>query len=202
MKTPVAITAFLVLGTLSAHTEGRPQPRVRFWQEPPAQSAQSVQNPVASPEAKIDPAKEADIRKLLEVTGAKELANQTMGGMEKSIRPMLTASLPAGEYREKLIDLFFTRFHSKVDTQHVVDMAVPVYDKYFSDEEIKGLVQFYGTPLGRKTLLVLPKLMGELQDQGREWGQRLGRESMEEVLNENPDLAKALEEAQNAKRPE
>lgn len=199
MKKLVAIAAFLALGTLAAHTEGRPRPHPLFWQEPSAPPAQA---PATAPAVKIDPAKEADIRKLLEVTGAKELAIQTMGGMEKSIRPMLTASLPAGEYREKLIDLFFAKFHSKADTQHIVDMAVPVYDKYFSDEEINGLVQFYGTPLGRKTLQVLPKLMGELQDQGRAWGQQLGRQSMEEVLSENPDLAKALEDAQKGAQHE
>jgi hypothetical protein len=81
-------------------------------------------------------------------------------------------------------------------------MAVPVYDKYFSDEEIQGLAQFYGTPLGHKTLQVLPKLMSELQSQGQEWGQRVGRESMEEVLAEHPELAKALQDAQRASHPE
>lgn len=194
MKHLFAISAFLVLGTFSAHTEGRPQPN-------PSQAvpAASNQDAGSSQQAKIDPVKEADIRKLLDVTGAKELAMQTMGGMEKNIRPMLTASLPPGDYRDELIDLFFAKFHSKVESQRIVDMAVPVYDKYFSDDEIKGLVQFYGTPLGHKTLQVLPKLMGELQDQGREWGQRVGRESMQEVLTEHPELAKALEDAQRAR---
>jgi len=196
MKHALAIAAFLALGALSAHTEGRPQAR-------PLGLALAAfpQSSAAPQQAKIDPAKEADIRKLLEVTGAKDLALQTMGNMEKNIRPMLTASLPAGDYREQLIDLFFTKFHSKVQTQQIVDMAVPVYDKYFSDDEIKGLTQFYGTPLGHKTLQVLPSLMGELQSQGSEWGQRLGRESMEEVLTEHPELAKALEAAQKPKQP-
>lgn len=200
MRHLFAVAAFLVLGTVSAHTEGRPWPHAYPAQAAPATNSQD--SAAASPPAKIDPAKEADIRKLLEVTGAKELALQTMGSMEKNIRPMLTASLPPGDYREQLIDLFFTKFHSRVQTQEIVEMAVPVYDKYFSDDEIKGLVQFYGTPLGHKTLQVLPKLMGELQDQGRNWGQRIGRESMEEVLTEHPELAKALEDAQKTKQPE
>lgn len=197
MKYVLAVAAFLALGTLSAHTESRPhaQPLAAVLAAFPQEAA------AAPAQGKIDPAKEADIRKLLEVTGAKDLALQTMGTMEKNIRPMLSASLPPGDYREQLIDLFFTKFHSKVQTQQIVEMAVPVYDKYFSDDEIKGLTQFYGTPLGHKTLQVLPKLMGELQAQGSEWGQRLGRESMEEVLTEHPELAKALEDAQRNRQP-
>src|SRR5690349_22832971 len=127
MKHALAIAAFLALGALSAHTEGRPQAR-------PLGLALAAfpQSSAAPQQAKIDPAKEADIRKLLEVTGAKDLALQTMGNMEKNIRPMLTASLPAGDYREQLIDLFFTKFHSKVQTQQIVDMPAPAYDKYLS----------------------------------------------------------------------
>jgi hypothetical protein len=200
MKTAVAVAAFLALGTLASHSEGRPRPRVVSW---PLLEGQSAQAPSAAQEQlKIDPAKEAHIRQLLELTGTKELVVQTMSGMEKNIRPMLVASLPAGDYREKLIDLFFAKFHSKTEPQQLVNMAVPVYDKYFSDEEIQGLAQFYGTPLGHKTLQVLPKLMSELQSQGQEWGQRVGRESMEEVLAEHPELAKALQDAQRASHPE
>jgi hypothetical protein len=161
----------------------------------------TAQQPPAAPsaqpagQAKIDSAKEADIRRLLEVTGVKALATQTIDSMQKSIKPLLANSLPPGEYREKLIDLFFERFSSKADLQHLLDLAVPIYDKYLSHEEIKGLIQFYETPLGRKTISVLPALSEELRTEGEKWGQGLGRESMREVLAEHPDLAAALEAA-------
>ncbi len=99
---------------------------------------------------KIDPAKETDIRRLLEVAGSKATAMQMMTDMEKNIRPLLTNSFPPGEYREKLIELFFEKFHSKTDSQKLLDIAVPVYDKYLSDDDVKGLIQFYSTPLGKK----------------------------------------------------
>jgi hypothetical protein len=79
--------------------------------------------------------------------------------------------------------------------QHFIELAIPVYDRYWTDEEIKGLIQFYDTPLGRKSLAILPKMAGELQETGRQWGQDLGRESMKEVLAEHPDIAKALDDA-------
>jgi uncharacterized protein len=143
----------------------------------------------------IDPTKEADIRKLLEVVGTRQLANQTMQSTLGTMKPLLMNALPPGEYREKLVELFFAKFQSKYGDQQIVDLAVPVYDKYFSDEEIKELTKFYATPLGKKTIVALPKVVADLQSAGAKSGQEAGRQSMEEVLAEHPDLAKAMEEA-------
>ncbi|HEY6249705.1 MAG TPA: DUF2059 domain-containing protein, partial [Candidatus Angelobacter sp.] len=96
--------------------------------------------------SKIDPGKEADIRRLLKLTGAEALVLQTMDGMEKDLKPLVKNSLPAGEYRDKLVDLFFARFQSKAKPGQMLDLAVPIYDSHFSAEEIKGLIQFYQTP--------------------------------------------------------
>jgi uncharacterized protein len=152
--------------------------------------------------AKIDPAKEADIRLLLDITGTKALVKQLMDGMEKNLKPMMINSLPPGDYRDQLVDLFFEKFESKADPQQLLDMAVPGYDKYLSDEEIKGLIVFYQTPLGQKALEVLPKLSMELQTQGAKWGQELGRQSMLQVLSEHPDLAQAMSAASKTAHPQ
>jgi len=140
--------------------------------------------------------KEADIRHLLDLTHAGATATQAMNALEGNIRPLLTNSFPPGEYREKLIELFFQKFHSKLDQQTIVDLAVPVYEKYYSDEEIKQLIQLYDTPLGQKMLATMPKLMAELQAAGEKRGQELGRESMQEVLAEHPEMQQALQNAQ------
>lgn len=162
-----------------------------------------VPPPAAAPaaQAKIDPAKEADIRRLLEATGTTILMQQVMDNMQKTLKPVSTNSFPPGEYREKLVDLFFEKFRSKLDTKHLVDMAVVRYDEQFSDEDIKGLISFYGTPLGQKAVSVLPKLTIELQQDGQAMGQQMGRESMTEVLAEHPELAKALQNAAHGTTP-
>jgi hypothetical protein len=147
--------------------------------------------------AKIDPAKEADIRRLLDLVGTKALIVQTMDSMSKSIKPLLTNSLPPGEYREKLVDLFFAKFSAKADVQHMLDLAVPVYDKNFSHQEIRSLIEFYQTPLGQKAIATLPKVSAEMQEQGRKWGEDVGRQCMVDVLSEHPELANALNAAQS-----
>src|SRR6266704_3984426 len=161
MKILVALAWLVLLGSLCAQTQSQAQqPR-----EQPVQQ-QSAPAAPASRQPKIDPGKEADIRRLLDLTGAGALATQTMNGMEKNIKPLLTSSFPPGEYREKLIDLFFEKFHSKRDPQQLLDLAVPIYDKYYSDEEIKQLIHLYETPMGQKMLKVMPQVLGELQAGG------------------------------------
>ena len=57
-------------------------------------------------------------------------------------------------------------------------------------------------PLGQKALSVLPQLSIELQGEGMKLGEKLGRQSMMEVLSEHPELQKALEEAQKGAQPQ
>ena len=148
-------------------------------------------------QAQVQQDKQADIRRLLEITGSGALATQSMDQMEKTIRPMVTDALPPGEYRAKVVDLFFEKFRSKRDPANLMNLVIPIYDKYYSDEDIRGLIQLYQTPLGKKMLSTLPNVMAESQAAGTKWGEQIGRESMIEVLTEHPELQKAMEEAKN-----
>jgi hypothetical protein len=163
-----------------------------------AQDAAAAAAPATRQDAsakKIDPAKEAAIRKLFEVQGTAKLMQQVIASMSTSMRPMLMNSLPPGEYRSKLIDLFFEKFQSKIQVGMLVDLAIPVYDKYFSKDEIERLTQFYQTPLGQKFLSVQPKVISETQAESMKIGQDIGRQAMLDVFEEHPEMKKALEEA-------
>ena len=148
-------------------------------------------------QAQAEQSKQEDIRRLLQITGAGSIATQSMDQMEKTIRPVVTDALPPGDYREKLVDLFFEKFRSKRQPAELANLVIPIYDKYYTDEDIRGLIQLYQTPLGKKMLSTLPQVMAESQAAGTKWGEQIGRESMMEVLAEHPELQKALEEAKN-----
>src|SRR5260370_555464 len=77
----------------------------------------------------VEQAKEADIRRLLDLTSAGALATQTMDSMEGNIRPLMTNSFPPGEYSENLIDLFFKKFPSTRDPQHLLVPPTPISEK-------------------------------------------------------------------------
>ena len=163
-----------------------------------ASTATQPSSPIAQPSAgttQIDPAKAAAIRQLLEVTGGTATITQTMDFMQTNMKSTLNQMLPPGDYREQLVDLYVQKFRSEADPQYLLNLAVQVYDKYLSLEDIQGLIQFYATPLGKKTLTVLPKLAADVQTQGMQWGQQIGQKAMMEVLSEHPELAKALQDA-------
>ena len=110
----------------------------------------------------------------------------------------MTKALPPGDYRDRLIELFVQKLQTKDLSQAILDAAVPIYDKYLSDDDIKSLIQFYESPAGRKLAAVTPALMAELQGVGEKQGEEEGRQTMLEVLAQNPDLEQALEAAGKA----
>jgi hypothetical protein len=192
------LLCLLTLSTASAYAAGQAPQSPTTQPDTQAGAAASggsgsTRQTMAQPN--IDPAKEADIRRFLDLAGGTDAIKQVMDGMQANMKGSLVNSLPPGDYREQLVNLFFEKFRSKADTTHLIDLAVQVYDKYLSDDDIKGLIQFYSTPLGKKTLSVLPKVTVEMQSEGMQWGQTLGKDSMREVLAEHPELLKALQEA-------
>ena len=80
----------------------------------------------------------------------------------------------------------------------LLNALVVTYDKYFSDEDIKGLIQFYQTPLGQKALNNLPKIASESQAAGEKLGSKMGLEAMQEVMSDHPELKQELEDARKA----
>lgn len=148
----------------------------------------------------IDPEKEKAIRRMFEVIGTRKAIEEVLAGMSGNIRSSLISNLPPGDYRERLADLFIQKLMPKFQIQQMMDMSVPVYAKYFTKEEIDGLTAFYQTPLGKKASTVMPQALLEIQTASVKMGEKLGRETMIEVLDEHPEMKKAIEDASAAPR--
>ena len=58
--------------------------------------------------------------------------------------------------------------------------VVPLYARYFSPDEMKQLATFYRTPIGKKSLQVMPQLMGE----GMQLGQRVIAPRINKLMQE------------------
>jgi hypothetical protein len=81
-------------------------------------------------------------------------------------------------------DEFWARIMSKMDTNELMDRTVPIYAKYFTHDEIKELLAFYGTPLGQKVIATLPAVLQESMVAGQEWGKQLGQKVVDELKAE------------------
>lgn len=53
-------------------------------------------------------------------------------------------------------------------------MLVPVYSKHLSLEDLKELIIFYESPVGKKYAKSTPLIMKESMEVGQEWGRKIG----------------------------
>lgn len=144
-----------------------------------------AQNPTvqASPQTDAErAAKRADIRKLIELTGA---ANISADALQKMIEP-LKASYP------QVPEEFWNTFVHEVHSDELVDLVIPIYDKYYTHGEIQELMQFYQSPVGQKTIKVLPKLSAEAIDAGQEWGRMVADRAMRKLREKGYDKTSAM----------
>jgi hypothetical protein len=68
---------------------------------------------------------------------------------------------------------------------------VGIYDKHFTDDEIKGLLQFYGSPLGQKVAAEMPKIGRETQAAVRVAGTKAAKEALAEAKQQNPEVGRS-----------
>ena len=61
---------------------------------------------------------------------------------------------------------------------------VPIYDKYYTEEEINQIIAFYNSPVGKKMISTMPLVMQESMAAGQAWGKQLAAKVAQE-LKEN-----------------
>ncbi len=129
------------------------------------------------------------------------MVSQVMTSMEGSIKPLMMNSLPPGNTAKSWLTSS-SEFHTRADVKipRLLDAAVPVYDKYFTDDDIKGLIRFYETPVGQKSDRLDAEGFHGTAIGRTKLGQTIGRDAMLKVLTDHPDLKSALEEAEKNPR--
>jgi hypothetical protein len=121
-----------------------------------------------------DEAKRADVRRLLELVGAGDLGKQVMTQMINQFR---TA-------HPQVPQRFWTDFASEINADEILELSVPAYEKHLTHEEIKQLIAFYESPVGKKLIQVQPQIVQDSMIAGQKWGQDLGRKVMQRLIDE------------------
>jgi uncharacterized protein len=149
----------------------------------------STQSKAVAP-SHIDPQKEANIRRLVEISGVKNNFAASISTMSTMMRSSLEKSGMSNEKARAFSDLFFEKMQAKMVGRFddLLEMLIPIYDKYYTNEDLEGLIAFYSTPLGRKLLKNSPDVLRDSQTAGYQWGSKIGEESEREVLAEHPEL--------------
>jgi len=141
-------------------------------QETAADKGQASAAPVAA-----DKEKEAfrqDIKKLMELTGSKQLQIQIMTQMINSFRK------GAPQVPAKFWDDFLAE--AGQSTGSLIEQCVPIYEKHLSHEDVKALIKFYETPAGQRVIKALPLITQESMTVGQIWGQQMAQKIMQKML--------------------
>src|ERR1700682_966939 len=134
----------------------------------------------------INPGKEADIRSLMELLGVRELVkDSTTRGIEQ-YRENLVASVGGNERGQQFVNAFLDSYQKKFHPDDAASQFTAIYDKHFSEDDIKCLLEFYGSPDGEKYAAEMPKVNAEIQAANRVASVRVAKEGLQELRTKYP----------------
>jgi len=151
------------------------------------QAAPQTQGTKSSSSA-IDPAKDADIRSLLELVGARDQVQDSVKTIAEQYREKLLGTVPNNDKGQNFVNTAINEYEKRYNVDRVTEQLVVLYDKHYSDEEIKGLLQFYGSPLGQKVAAENPKIFREIQEATRTEAAKAVKDALQEAKQENPGV--------------
>lgn len=132
----------------------------------------------------VAPEKRQRIERLLEVTGALKIAEMMSVAVTRQMTNAVKQARP--DIPPESFDIVAEEVNSVISGEMIteggfVDLIIPVYAKYFTNDELDALIAFYETPVGRKTVGVMPQVTQEAMQIGQRWGQSLGPIIVERV---------------------
>ena len=136
--------------------------------------AYSQTAPPSTSAAQLNAAKLAKIRELINLMGTPRIAADMMRSQAASIKKLMPFP-PAAQ------DDFEKELLASIHLNELVDLVVPIYDRYLSEEDVDGMLAFYRSPVGRRVTKALPEIAAESQEVGKKWGQGLGRKVGEKI---------------------
>jgi uncharacterized protein len=122
----------------------------------------------ASAQDNQDSTKMRHIRQLMDLMGSARLGQQVM----QTILNNYKKSYPNVDPR------FWDDFMKEADPDELVELVIPIYAKYFTDDDITTMMAFYNSPVGKKLVSRLPEITQESMQIGAQWGQNIGEKVM------------------------
>lgn len=100
------------------------------------------------------------IQRLMTITGERNLTRQVT---------LQTINTLRNQYPQ-VPQNFWDSFLAEMNYEQVNQRIEGIYNKYFTEEDIQGMIAFYQTPLGQKIISVLPQLAQESSKVGQQYG--------------------------------
>ncbi|MEO8726156.1 MAG: DUF2059 domain-containing protein [Acidobacteriaceae bacterium] len=108
------------------------------------------------------------IIEMMDVMHSKQMMTQIQGMMKTQIMASVLEEAKANpkqqitpQQMESLRQFIDSSVTSKMD-DGIIGLAVPIYQKHYTDGEISEIIAFYSTPTGQKMITEAPQMMGEI----------------------------------------
>lgn len=128
----------------------------------------------ANPQAAGDNAKAELAKRILIITKS---ADMFMQGVTASLpaQRMASPQIPAAFW-----DTVMVRIEEQADS--LLTLLTPVYTETFSTEELRGLLDFYESPLGQRMIELQPIVVSKSMAIGQRWGANIGMTVAQEFM--------------------
>jgi uncharacterized protein len=116
----------------------------------------------------------ATVKKMLHATGTEAtfaIAIKQIVGMYKQQK----TNVPPDVWEE------MEKQFAKTSVDELVEMLAPVYHNHFTEDDLKKMLEFYDTPVGKKYAEKTPLIMQESMQVGQQWGMKLAQQFAEKL---------------------
>jgi hypothetical protein len=120
--------------------------------------------------AEMSPEKEALLRRMVEAT-------QMLKAFEM-IKPRLLQSIASGR---DVSPEFVRRFSEKLTAERLLKAFLPVYDRYYTNEDCEAIIAFYTSPAGTKLATNQAAIAAEIGNVARPLGVEIAKEVVSEM---------------------
>lgn len=129
-----------------------------------------------SPAAYAEQASDESIRELMQRTGSGDMGVQMMNQMLPALKQMIPEAP----------EVFWQDIMNEVDANEIIELTIPIYQKYLTQEDIVALNKFYDSPAGKKMIKVQPVIMQESMIVGQAWGEQLAQRVISKYRAQKP----------------
>lgn len=125
-----------------------------------------LSSPIYSQTSKTD-----KIRQLIFLTGAPKLGAEAIKNTIEVYRKTYS-SIEAQ---------FWHDLYKEIQLDELIELVVPVFDQYYSEEQIDQLIDSYRQPSGSKRNAIAPPVNQEIIKLGMEWSQKMKEKVLEKL---------------------
>ena len=117
----------------------------------------------------------ASVLKLMAVSGS----DATLKMIPEQILSMIEQQAPA---LPESVKVEIQAMFSEEALLSLMDQMVPIYAKYYTQQDMDDLIAFYDTPLGKKLSTVQPQITLESMSVAQQWAAEIGQKVAAKIM--------------------